>query len=220
MAAPIIRTTEEEALFREMERVSLDWCMIYNPTDKDFFIEWAARDGRPWKYLVPGKNKDIGWGKGKLEVQRYLAIWYCKHMTDQIINDKGQKEAEKILADRREKGSVELTKFEEQKAIWDKTPRTNSNKELGSLYPILFLGISREFGQDYLSEDEEPYMADMSSAEEKAFAKLKDKKYAPDVEESEDENADVVPVKKAPQKPKSEKELPSLEELEALMPTK
>src|ERR1035437_2135545 len=124
MPVPVIASSEDETLHREMERVSLDWVMIYNPTDEDFYIEWAAKDGRPWKYLVPNKKKDIGWGLGKLEVQRYLAIWYCKHMKDKIVNDKGQQEAEKMLAARRDKGQPELTKFEEQAAVWGKTPRT------------------------------------------------------------------------------------------------
>jgi hypothetical protein len=176
--------------------------MIYNPTDDDFYIEWAAKDGRPWKYLVPSKKKDIGWGLGKLEVQRYLAIWYCKHMKDKIVNDKGQKEAETMLAARREKGQPELTKFEEQAAVWGKTPRTTSEKELSSLYPILFLGITREFGMDYAPSD--PQKVDQTTIEEKAFETLKNKKY------EEPEIKTVKPVQ-------STADLPSVEELESLV---
>ncbi len=198
---------ENEELHREMERVSLDWCMIYNPTNDDFYIEWAAKDGRPWKYLVPNKNKDIGWGQGKLEVQRYLAIWYCEHMKNKIINDKGQKEAEKMLAERREKGQPDLTKFEEQKAIWDKSPRTNSNKELSAIYPILFLGVSREFGTDYATDPEA--LPNDITPDEKVFDTLKNKKYTPEAQSTET----VTPKSK----PKTSPELPKVEELEALM---
>ena len=88
MPLPAQRTTEDEALHREMERISLDWVMIYNPTDEDFYIDWL-----PWHHLVPNKNKDIGWGPGRLEVQRYLARWYCEHMTVYLINKEGQKKA-------------------------------------------------------------------------------------------------------------------------------
>jgi len=156
MPLPNIASTEDETLHREMERVSLDWVMINNPTDEDFYIEWAAKDGRPWKYLVPNKNKDIGWGTGKLETQRYLAIWYCKHMKDKIVNDKGRVEGEKMLQVRRDKGQPDLTKYEEQAAIWGKTPRSTSETELKQLYPILFLGITREFGIDYAPTDQHP----------------------------------------------------------------
>lgn len=206
MPEPQIRSTEDEATHREMERVSLDWCMIYNPTQDDFYIEWAAQDGKPWKYLVPNSKKDIGWGTGKLEVQRYLAIWYCKHMKDKIINDRGQKEAEKLLSIRREKGQPDLTKFEEQKAIWDKTPRTSSNKELAALYPILFLGVSREFGIDYAPGDK-PQNIDLETPEEKALGTLKNKKYSTstaDMPKHQPTKADAAP-------------LPSVEELEGLM---
>jgi hypothetical protein len=188
-----------------MERVSLDWCMISNPTDEDFYIEWAAKDGRPWKYLVPAKNKDIGWGKGKLEVQRYLAIWYCKHMKDKIVNDKGQKQADEMLLKRDSEGKPQLTKFEEQKAIWDKTPRTTSNKELAALYPILFLGVTREFGMDYAPQDE-PYSVDQTTPEEKVFDTLKNKKYQADTEASK-----TKPLTKQTDN------TPSVDELENLM---
>lgn len=205
MPLPVLQ--EDEALHREMERISLDWVMIQNPTEDDFYIEWAAKDGRPWKYLVPNKNKDIGWGSGKLEVQRYLAVWYCKHMKDKIINDQGIAEAEKILTKRQSEGKPELTKYEEQKAIWEKNPRTTSDKEMAKLYPILFLGVSREFGMDYAPTDQ-PLNVDLSTPEEKALENLKNKKYTPSTES-------------APKsKPKESKELPSVEELEALMPKK
>ena len=210
MPAPIVRSTEDETLHREMERISLDWVMIQNPTDEDFYIEWAAKDGRPWKYLVPNKNKDIGWGKGKLEVQRYLAIWYCKHMKDKILNERGLVEGEKLLALRREKGQPELTKYEEQKTIWDKSPRTNSEKELAALYPILFLGITREFGMDY-SPTDSPINIDQRTLEEKTLEKLQNKKYE-------------APIAITVTTPKikhgtipSSTPLPSVEELEGLM---
>lgn len=203
MPIPVLQTGEDEALHREMERISLDWCMIYNPTNDDFYIEWSAKDGRPWKYLVPNQKKDIGWGIGKLEVQRYLAIWYCKHMKDKIVNDKGVKQAEKMLATRRDKGQPDLTKFEEQNAIWGKTPRTTSNEELSTLYPILFLGVSREFGMDYAPTDQ-PSNVDLTTPEEKALEKLKNRKYTAKTETT------ASTPKSAP--------LPSVEELESLMP--
>lgn len=206
MPAPTIRSTEDEAFHQELERVSLDWCMVYNPTDEDFYIEWNNAQGRPWRYLVPNKNKDIGWGKGKLEVQRYLAIWYCEHMKDKIVNDKGLKEAEKVLAARREKGQPDLTKFEEQTQVWGKTPRTTSEQELSTLYPILFLGISREFGMDYAPANQQN--VDIASPSEKALEALKGKKYQAPVDSTEN----------APKEAPASAPLPSVEELESIMP--
>lgn len=200
MPLPVLRSTEDEALHREMERISLDWVMIQNPTDEDFYIDWL-----PWHHLVPNRNKDIGWGKGKLETQRYLAVWYCKHMKDKIINDKGQKEYERMIAERAEKGQAALTKYEEQKAIWEKVPQTNSNTEMAAIYPLLFLGVTREFGMDY--QPLEGYTIDQKTPEEHALERLQNKKYAPSNTPSTTSKAST-----------SDMHLPSVEDVEALMP--
>jgi hypothetical protein len=173
MPLPQVKTTEDEALHREMERVSLDWVMIQNPTDEDFYIDWL-----PWHYLVPNKNKDIGWGNGKLETQRYLAVWYCKHMKDKMINDMGQKEYDKMIQERADKGQAALTKFEEQKAIWEKLPQSNNDKELAKIYPMLFLGVTREFGMDY--QPQQVAMVNQKTAEELTLEKMQNKRYNPE----------------------------------------
>lgn len=202
MPLPITKTSEEEALHREMERISLDWVMIQNPTEEDFYIDWL-----PWHYLVPHKDKDIGWGPGKLETQRYLAVWYCKHMKDKLVNEKGHKEYARMIAEREQKGLPTLTKYEEQKAIWEKTPRTTSDKELVTLYPMLFLGVTREFGMDYT--EEKPYEVNLKTAEEQVMEKMQSKKYT-----STDKPA--MQSKRPPVKGSAA--LPSVEDLEALMP--
>lgn len=214
MPAPQIRSTEDETLHREMERVSLDWVMIKNPTEEDFYIEWAAQDGRPWKYLVPNKSKDIGWGAGKLEVQRYLAIWYCKHMKDKIINDKGQELGEAMLAKRRTEGKPDLTKYEEQALIWGKTPRSTSESELSKLYPQLFLGITREFGTDYAPNDQVPGI-EVKTPEEKVLEELQNKKYTP--EQPKEEIGFGEKMKLAREAAKAKREQSEVEGLEALI---
>ncbi len=197
MPLPSQRQPQDEAMLREMERISLDWCMIYNPTDEDFVIEYRqGSENAMYTHLVPNQHKDIGWGEGKREVQRYLARWYCQHMKDKIVNQKGQAVYEKWLKERSEKGQANLTPFEQQKAIWDKTPRTTDNKELASLYPILFLGVTKEFGIDYNPEG--PRTVEQKTQEEMAMEAIQHKKYtAP------------IPVQ-APQ--------PSVDELEEIMP--
>jgi hypothetical protein len=205
MAAPLVRSTEEEALHLEMERISLDWCMIQNPTDEDFYIEWYNTKGTPWRYLVPAQHKDIGYGEGKREVQRYLAVWYCKHMAEKIINEKGQKMWEQMMKERQEKGQESLNEFQQQKAIWEKVPKTNSDQELANLYPNLFLGVTREFGTEY--QPDQPYLAQDKSVQESVMEKLKDKRYGTET---------TATVKKV--KPVENLTAPSLEDLEAIMP--
>ena len=112
-----------EATKREMYRLSQDDCMIYNPTDKDFVIEWEEH-----RFVVPNKNKDLGWGKGKREVKRYLAIWYCKHMKDQIINEMGTKKGEELIAQRHKEGKEEF--FTSVDAVVNKTDQDKYSSKI------------------------------------------------------------------------------------------
>jgi hypothetical protein len=42
-----------------MERKSLDTIMVYNPTDKDYMLEWDKRFHR-----IPARNRNAGFGNG------------------------------------------------------------------------------------------------------------------------------------------------------------
>lgn len=161
-----------EAVKREMYRVSQDDCMVFNPTDEDFIIEWEE-----WKIPVPNQNKDIGWGKGKREVKRYLADWYCRHMKNLLINKMGEKEAIEMLQKRANEGKETYTdKYVENNEIWNKVPRTNDPKLMGQIYPTLFLGVVREFGNEYNTGDEMPAYDDRTP-EEKVMEQLATVKY-------------------------------------------
>jgi len=129
-------------------------------------------------------------------------------MKDKLINDKGQALAEKMLAERKEKGQADLTKFEEQNAIWGKTPRTTSDQELATHYPVLFLGVSREFGMEYTPQ--QTGNIDQSTPSEKALDSLKNKKY-------QTQTTEAMP-KTAPKDKETKADLPSVEDLEAIMP--
>ena len=87
-ASPEQEKSEQEKAIRTaryqeyLEMSSHDKFRIYNPTEEDFFIEWGGV-----KHLVPNRNRDMGYGAGQMRVERFLMAWYCKHMTDKIIND-------------------------------------------------------------------------------------------------------------------------------------
>lgn len=162
----------QEAVHREMYRLSQDDCMIFNPTDTDFYIEWEG-----YRHLVPNKYKDIGFGKGQREVKRYLAIWYCNHMKDQLINERGAKEAQELIERRRTQGKEDFRdKYVENKEIWDKVAKTNDPNLLGEIMPGLFLGVTREFGDDFEIESNTP---ETKSTAEKILDELAVKKYVP-----------------------------------------
>lgn len=162
----------QEAVKREMYRESQDDCMIYNPTENDFYIDWEE-----YHHLVPNKNRDIGWGNGKREVKRFLADWYCRHMKDQIINELGDKEAQRLLQKRSFEGKEEYTDFfVKSNEVYSKVPRTDDRKLMSELYPTLFLGVVREFGLD-LPEQATSEAMDDKSTEEKVMEQLKKLKY-------------------------------------------
>lgn len=169
-------TPAQEATKREMYRVSQDDCMIFNPTDEDFYIEWEG-----FRHLVPNQNSDIGWGKGKREVKRYLADWYCRHMKDKLINEMGDKQAQEMLTKRAKEGKESYTdKYIENNEIWAKVPRTNDPKLMAQIYPTLFLGTVREFGFDDASNPEINQFDDRTE-EEKVMEQLKKMRYTADV---------------------------------------
>lgn len=181
-----------EAVKREMYRVSQDDCMIYNPTDEDFIIQWEE-----FKFPVPNQNKDIGWGKGKREVKRYLARWYCTHMKDQLINDLGEKKANEIIAQRRKEGKEEFTdKYVENRQVWDKIPKTDDPTLIENYMPQLFLGVVREFGGEV--PDEILATLDTRTNEERVMEELQKKKYVAEPENVTEEEVTVeeVPIKK------------------------
>lgn len=128
---------------REMYRRSEDTIMVNNPTDEDFTVDW---DG--YRHIIPNRNRDLGWGKGKKAVKRYLAVKYTNDMIVNMINKDNDRKAAEIIVTRADKGQPELTPFEKQAAIYDRLPRTD-NDELRKQYKaILFLGIYEEFGKD------------------------------------------------------------------------
>lgn len=168
------QTPAQEAVKREMYRVSQDDCMVFNPTDEDFVVDW---DG--FKYIIPNKDKDMGWGKGMREVKRYIAAYYCRHMKNKLINEKGVQEGEKMIAKRRKEGKEEYTDaYVENRQVWDKVPRTDDPKLMAEIYPALFLGVVREFGLEF-SEEERKAGLDTRSQEEIVMEELQKKKFVP-----------------------------------------
>lgn len=126
-----------ENLLREMERLSNDECMIYNPTKDDYVVNW---DGRT--FVVPGAEKNRGYGKGALVVPRYIAKYYLKHMTDKLINEEYERKIKTEKAAFEKRGE-----WFGQKEI-QIAPRTNDEQLRIKYMKMLWGGVVREFGKD------------------------------------------------------------------------
>lgn len=128
---------------REAERRSHDLFRIVNPTTHDYPIIF---DGR-YAHVVPSSDKDVGYGKGQLVVERHIAHKYVNEMAWKIISAAIDFEINRINGVRKKKGMPQMTKYqggeEEQEGMrlmneWEKkTPE---------LWKTLCLGKVSDYG--------------------------------------------------------------------------
>ncbi|SRR5258706_3625912 len=166
-------TPKEEAWHNEQERKSKDLVRVYNPTNKDFRVNW---DGNI--FVIPAKSEKT--------LIYYVATKYVRDMKDQLINEQNEKELARLLAERVSKGQLELTPYERQTLI-DKMPHTDNEKLVGEIYSTLWLGIEEEFGLDGVVEMEEERLATIP-VEEKVLANMQ-RRYVPKVQSEADSEA-------------------------------
>ena len=126
------QSEKSRRILREMERKSQDVIKIFNPQEKDYILIYDAR-----QWVIPNKDKDLGYDKGCLDVPRYIANHYFKHMIDGLINE----ESTKVVA---------KAKKEYKGGHWPeeelKVALRTSNPELRKKYlKILYKGVVREF---------------------------------------------------------------------------
>lgn len=128
------RTPAQMKAHLDLYNRSQDVCLIHNPDEEDYSFFYNRRfNTQP--YIVPGKNKDLGFGKGNLEIRRYLADVYLEKKGEQMINiiSKADWEKKKVEYRLEERGQMEerLALRVTNKEIWKK------------IVPQLFLGVVR-----------------------------------------------------------------------------
>lgn len=138
-----VKVARRDAFLREMERKSLDTLMVFNPTDKDYLLEWDKRYHR-----IPAKNKNMGFGNGKMELSRYLSEKYAREMKNYIINEAADDFMEKFRKEREAKGQRFRDKFEENAEALPLIPKTNQPDKIKEIYDTIILGVVREYGMD------------------------------------------------------------------------
>ena len=155
----------------EEYRKSMDSILVYNPTDKDYFVMWDRMN-----HLVPNKSKDIGFGAGQVELPRYIADKYLKEMKDLLINEEVNNRVKEKIEDRAKKGMPELTPYEKNVQVTDYLPKTSDEKKIIEIYGNLFKGVVREFGLYDVPESSTNTKPDTRTAEEKAMEALMNNK--------------------------------------------
>lgn len=130
--------------YREAERRSNDLIRVYNPTEKDYVVEYDRANGTKL-FRVPKKEETV--------LVRYIAEKYIKEMYQKLVTEKADnallEENEKRVA----KGMAELRKYDEQYRY--EAPLYNlSEDEAKKLISLLYVGVEREFGIDQAYEEE------------------------------------------------------------------
>jgi len=133
------RTPEQIKLHLDLYNRSQDICLIHNPSDEDYTF-FYNRKFEPNPYIVPNKDKDIGFGKGNLEIRRFLANQYIEKKGEQMINiiSKSDWDSKKDNYRQEERGMME-----ERLAL-----RTNNKELWAKIVPQLFLGVVRRSSEE------------------------------------------------------------------------
>ena len=193
---------QKYAMIREMERRSLDSFMVFNPTSEDYLVEWDKRYHR-----IPNKDKNMGFGNGRMELPRYLAEKYARDMKNKLINA----ENDQMLLDLKDKlakagvtdpvlnANLEFERRHER--------RTDNPELIKKYYEILLLGLVREYGLDMPDAMQSKHIDPAKTVEEQILETMSQRYQEPT-------NGKSIP-KAQPVKVQEVKEKPSLEEVTA-----
>lgn len=166
---------KDEALKRELYRKSMDRIRVYNPTDKDYTIVWGTEK---YKFVVPNKNKDTGWGKGQLVIERYLAEKYARDMKNLLIH-KMADDALDAMTKKLEAAGVDNFLWKANESFTQSGKYKTDNPELiKQIYEEIWLGVEEEYGLDTVEDDDSGYRSDLRPVEEQILSTL-DRKAKP-----------------------------------------
>lgn len=165
-------TPIEEAWHNEQRRKQFDVIRVANPTNKPFYFEY---DTNQFKRVEANSTLDI---------PRYMAVRYVKHMKDKIINDMIQEKHDKEIEERKAKGFPGFkSKWEENEETYSNSsyPKTDDPELMTQVMDNLWVGIVYEFRQDQLPEELDPRRGevDMKPSEVKIMDNLNSKRVAP-----------------------------------------
>lgn len=158
---------ESIAFRRELENLSKNLCMVYNPTDEDYrlILDSIA-------FYVPHKDKDLGYGKGKMQLPFSHARKYVIEMTNKILIKKADDYFNKLNDERQKKGMESMSPKEREKL---ETPMRSDNPELRKpLMKELFLGVVAKYGAEdlLLEKNQEEIQRDFRPMDDQIFDTL------------------------------------------------
>jgi len=159
---------------REQTARSMDTIAIQNQMSEDV-IFWTDKYGtQSSKTLVPGKDKDIGFGKGIAHMMRWKAERFTEDHITRLINEYSDA---KWLKD----SKVYRTRDEKLAHAESEQIRTNDATLWGNWFPKIWLGVVEKFGMLDLPEpiDESPIHTGSALGDALQKTGMADKPYEP-----------------------------------------
>lgn len=146
---------------REWARFSQDIIRVYNPLDIDF------------RFLYDGYPNTVK-AKSYKDIERYKARLYVKKISQYIIGEMQQNVGTSLITKRRKRGLDEILEpYQENRQIWDKTPRLNDPKLLEQIISEVVIGLVEEYGKEEpLPEQRVTPRNPLESTQESIFSKL------------------------------------------------
>lgn len=133
------RTKDQVKQHLDLYNESQDVWLIHNPDDTDFEFFYNRRFS-PNPYVVPNKNKDIGFGKGNLEIRYYLAKIYVEKKGEAMILAISKKDWEE---------KKQQYRLEERGQMEERLALRVTNKELWKkITPQLIIGRVRRSAEE------------------------------------------------------------------------
>ncbi len=133
-----------ELVRREMARISRDIIRVYNPLDFPFKFKWDS-----YPQSIPAK--------GTKDIERYLAMAYLKKIAQYMIGEQIMLKGKELLELREKQlGKQFLDKYEENKEVWDKTPKMNDPELIKAIGETVILGLVEEYGMEDVVDNEQP----------------------------------------------------------------
>jgi len=140
------KQAHKEQVKAQMVKEALDTVEVINLLDEDIIIHNDRQRPTHTKWIIPGKNKDLGKGKGVQHVPAFIGWRYIEIALTRIISDISQKDWDKKKDEYKD---AERSAYEERLAI-----RTNNRSLRSELIPKLWGGIVKRYGGDDILEEE------------------------------------------------------------------
>lgn len=176
------RQREMDLIKREMERKSLDTFRVFNPLEIPFRFMYNSY----WN-TVPAK--------GMKDMPRYLAVHYFKKIAEYMIGQMAVQKGSELLERRNKSGLPEfLNKYDENKAIWDNTPRVHDPDLMKDIGKVVIVGLVEEYGHEMPPADlQKPVKIDLRPIQDQIMD-LYDNKRVDQASELETKWVDAKPV--------------------------